>query len=181
MEGIQNTQKTVSISELIEQNKEKNNNVPVREAQANLGKDDFLKLLVTQLKHQDPSNPVKDQNFIAQMAQFSSLEQMQNISQSIDRLSNRQSYSLIGQYVKGVDFTSKEALEGTVQAVFFDSNKQAFLRVSGKVMKLADLHTIEKNVSIDKPQQNSEQTQSTKNNTTTSIQANEERKSDTKK
>lgn len=44
-----------------------------------LGKDDFLRLLVTQMQNQDPLNPTEDTEFIAQMAQFTSLEQMQNL------------------------------------------------------------------------------------------------------
>ncbi len=48
-----------------------------------LGKDDFLQLLVTKLQHQDPLEPMDDEDFIAQLAQFSSLEQMNNIADGI--------------------------------------------------------------------------------------------------
>ncbi|NLI15816.1 MAG: flagellar biosynthesis protein FlgD [candidate division Zixibacteria bacterium] len=49
-----------------------------------MGKNDFLNLLVTQLRYQDPMNPMQDQDFIAQLAQFSQLEQLENMSESLD-------------------------------------------------------------------------------------------------
>jgi flagellar basal-body rod modification protein FlgD len=51
---------------------------------AKLGKNDFLNLLVTQLRYQDPMNPMQDQEFVAQLAQFSQLEQLESMSQSLD-------------------------------------------------------------------------------------------------
>ena len=51
--------------------------------QAQMGKEDFLQLLVAQLKSQDPMNPMKGQEFAAQLAQFSSLEQLLNINETL--------------------------------------------------------------------------------------------------
>jgi flagellar basal-body rod modification protein FlgD len=51
-----------------------------------LGQDAFLKMLLTQLQHQDPTRPMADTEFIAQLAQFSSLEKLTEISQSVKAL-----------------------------------------------------------------------------------------------
>ena len=67
-----------------------------RTATDTLGKDDFLRLLITQLRYQDPLSPMEDKEFIAQMAQFSSLEQIRNLYK-LNQL--QQATSLLGRSV----------------------------------------------------------------------------------
>lgn len=63
-----------------------------------LGKDEFLKILMTQLQNQDPLDPMDDRDFISQMATFSSLEQMMQMTSSIDSLVQNQMISPVVQY-----------------------------------------------------------------------------------
>jgi flagellar basal-body rod modification protein FlgD len=79
---------------------------PKTEDNSVMGKDDFLTLLVAQLQHQDPLNPAESTEFTAQLAQFSSLEQLQNIEASLNgfevyqsTLNNIQSSGFIGKTV----------------------------------------------------------------------------------
>jgi flagellar basal-body rod modification protein FlgD len=50
-----------------------------------LGKDDFLKLMLLQMRHQDPLNPMNNEQMLSQMAQFSSLEQMSNLNKNFEQ------------------------------------------------------------------------------------------------
>jgi flagellar basal-body rod modification protein FlgD len=56
------------------------------ESQDAISKDEFLKLLVSQLQNQDPMNPVSNEQFITQLATFSSLEQLISINQAVNQL-----------------------------------------------------------------------------------------------
>lgn len=84
-----------------------------------MGKDEFLKLLITQLQHQDPTAPMDDKEFIAQMAQFSSLEQMTNLSQEFARISGMMTrgnaLGLLGREVEIV--SGSQRITGMVEAV----------------------------------------------------------------
>ena len=67
-----------------------------REPNPDLDRQAFLNLLITQLRHQDPLNPMDDRDFIAQMAQFSALEQMQNLNATFERT---QAFNMIGRAI----------------------------------------------------------------------------------
>lgn len=69
-----------------------------------LGKDDFLQLLMKQLAHQDPLAPMEDREFISQMAQFSSLEQITTMSQGFTKLS--QDFTRITNLLSGSEAAS---------------------------------------------------------------------------
>jgi flagellar basal-body rod modification protein FlgD len=92
---------------------------PVRQPQQNLGRDDFLKILITQLSYQDPTAPMQDKEFIAQMAQFSSLEQMTAMAKDFARLtaiiSGSDASSSLGKNVEIVE--GERVIQGSVQAV----------------------------------------------------------------
>lgn len=93
---------------------------------ASLGKDAFLKLLVTQLQHQDPLNPMNNTEFIGQMAQFSTLEQITNVGRELERLTfatqASQATALVGRTIayERDDGTTGKA---SVVSVLFDRGR----------------------------------------------------------
>lgn len=107
-----------------------------------LGKDDFLKLLITQLTNQDPTSPMEDTQFISQMAQFSSLEQMTNMNESFNKLagmiSSSQAASVLGRTVE-VDVGDTTA-QGIVEATSFGSEPQVM--VNGMYYDMAKIKAI---------------------------------------
>lgn len=91
-----------------------------------------MKILITQLQNQDPLNPMQDKDFIAQMAQFSTLEQMTNIEKSLENFlkSQEQNYMLqasmlIGKTVTFLDSNNEEKT-AVVKSVSFKDGKTLF-------------------------------------------------------
>lgn len=107
-----------------------------------LGKDAFLQLLVAQMKYQDPLNPSTDTEFVAQLAQFSALEQMQNLSQTS---LNSQAFSLVGkEVIIKVTNASSGAIsyvQGPVDYVTVKSG-EAKLSVNDELYDIDDLYTV---------------------------------------
>ena len=113
-----------------------------RIASKELGKDDFLKILITQMSNQDPTSPLENTEFIAQMAQFSSLEQMTNMSQSFEKLSammySSEAASMLGKTVElDVGDTSTA---GVVEAVTRGAAPQ--VKVNGRFYDMNKIQTV---------------------------------------
>lgn len=132
---------------------------PVKQTgNSNLGKDAFLQLLITQLQNQDPTNPMEDRDFIAQMAQFSSLEQMQNMTKAVELLAESQkqaqltTYStFIGKEVQWHEVTDKLdeknkpiVIEGKgiIRTVKYAEDGALFLLDSGKEISSGNISAI---------------------------------------
>jgi flagellar basal-body rod modification protein FlgD len=120
MEQIQPVMNAQEIAELNRVAAEHNARINSgRNPQQSLNKDDFLKLLLTQLANQDPTAPLEDKEFIAQMAQFSSLEQMNNMAADFARMARMiqgtEAASALGKSVEIIE--SDKAVQGAVRAV----------------------------------------------------------------
>lgn len=107
-----------------------------------MDKDAFLKLLVTQLRYQDPLNPTDDKEFLAQMAQFTSLEQMQNMNRSFEAT---KAFSLLGKEVQATTINPQtsevEIVQGKVEFVKMKNGK-AYLVVDNKEVPAEDVEIV---------------------------------------
>ena len=100
-----------------------------------LGKDDFLKLMVAQMKNQDPMNPSDDKDNIAQMAQFSSLEQITNLASATQELATRMTLTQnVGLLGHDVTYTKADGTSGTgkVDGLDLTADGAATLSVAGQ-------------------------------------------------
>lgn len=135
MAGVSNTDLMSKLDELSGFSTEKE--IKTR-GSSELGKDEFLQLLVCQLQNQDPLNPESDTEFVAQLAQFSSLEQMTNMSTT---LSNTSAYGLVGKdvLVRTTDSSGKvNEVRGVVDYVEMQ-NGDAKLSINGVLYSTDDL------------------------------------------
>lgn len=111
-------------------------NVKPFEQKSALGKDEFLKILTTQLAHQDPSSPLQDKDFIAQMATFSSLEQMTNLNKAFDKFAGNQMSqyaAVIGKEITWTPDGSVDAVTGVVNGVSNQDGNYYYLVGNEKV------------------------------------------------
>ncbi len=111
------------------------------EAGNNMSKDSFLQLLVAQMKYQDPLEPTSNTEYISQYAQFSELEEMQNLSGSMDL---QRASALVGKSVimKSTDSSGDtNYIQGRVDYVI-NENSKVYLSINDKKYDLDDLDTV---------------------------------------
>lgn len=99
----------------------------VSSVQTTLGQEEFLKILLAQLQFQDPLKPLDNQQFLAQLAQFSSLAQTTELNDRIDTLltiqASNQSIGLIGKTVEVRSVTGEPASVGEVSSLSFSEGQ----------------------------------------------------------
>ncbi len=109
-----------------------------------LGKNDFLKLLLAQLRNQDPLKPMEDREFITQMAQLNSLEQLQALNERIGELIGTdligRASELIGKRVEAIDLTGSP-ISGVVDSVRFKDG-MPWLRIGNQDVRYDDLTAV---------------------------------------
>ena len=116
-------------------------NKETKTSNSSLDKDAFLQLLVAQMKYQDPLEPTSNTEYISQLATFSELEEMQNLTSG---MTLQRASGLVGQYVfmKVTDSSGNTSYpEGTVDYVVYENNK-AYLSIGDNLYSIDDLDTV---------------------------------------
>lgn len=108
------------------------------ERELEFGQDAFMKLLLTQLKYQDPLSPMEDREFISQLAQFTSLSELQKLNDNFSQMTQTQALAsgtaFIGKTVSGLSSDGEE-VTGVAEAAILRESK-VYLRVSGSQLSL---------------------------------------------
>lgn len=116
-------------------------------AENELGRDAFLELLVMQMQHQDPLEPTDNSEMIAQLAQFSALEQMENLNDSFQEFAGNMDQNnfisasnLLGHEITGLDINGNP-VEGIVDGVTMDGSV-VYMSVGEQVVSMAGVMSI---------------------------------------
>jgi len=106
--------------------------------------DAFMKLLMTQLKYQDPMNPMKDQEFMAQLAQMNTLSEIQKLNANMKALSKAQAVAegaaLLGKHVQAL--SDGRAVQGVVDQLRVNGD-DVLVVVGSSTAKLADVQSVQ--------------------------------------
>ncbi len=121
------------------------NTAPQRSMTKVLGQDDFLKLLTMQMQNQDPMNPQTNTDFVAQMAQFTTLEQSRSMTNSLQSIQARQDVQTAVQLL-GKPVQLSDGRMGLVEKVTLDKTGAPTLQVGSNTYKLNQV------VAYDQPQ-----------------------------
>src|SRR5437899_2421063 len=116
---------------------------PLTAAGGALGKTEFLRLLVQELTNQDPLKPADNTQFIAQLAQFSTLEQMQNMNDGFGKLQSSfqaaEARGLLGVPVTAINGSTGATVEGIVDQIIVNANGSVRVDVDGTPVDIADI------------------------------------------
>jgi flagellar basal-body rod modification protein FlgD len=111
-----------------------------------LDKNAFLKLLVQELTNQDPLKPADNTQFIAQLAQFSTLEQMQNMSDGFTKMQTSfqeaQARGLLGVPITATNSTTGAAVNGTVDQIVLSADGSVKVDVNGTQVNITDVTSV---------------------------------------
>jgi len=114
-----------------------------RNVGGSMGKHDFLMLLSAQLRYQNPLEPQNDSDFAAGLAQFSALEQMQNVNVTLEAMASYQSYSLVGRFViaeASIDGRMQE-ITGVVDSIFVQ-NGTAMAQIGDYMVPVSSIREV---------------------------------------